>query len=106
MKKSYLELDFNVTHTAGAHARYADGDHIRTVNSGPIALFIKNRLASSSGKEIEEIGNAHVICLKHKLTSKSKHSDDLSIAFHRSNKAREKELSNIETTIGNYHVRI
>ena len=32
LKDSYLELDFNVSHRAGAHARYADGDHIRLVN--------------------------------------------------------------------------
>ena len=36
MKDSYLELDFNVTHRAGAHARYADGDHIKLVKLGPI----------------------------------------------------------------------
>ena len=32
MKDSYLELDFSVTHRAGAHAWYADGDHIKLVN--------------------------------------------------------------------------
>ena len=41
LKDSYLELDFNITHRAGGHARYADGDHIRLVNLGPVALFIK-----------------------------------------------------------------
>ena len=90
LKHSYLELDFNVTCRAGAHARYADGDHIRLVNSGPTALFIKYRLTSSSGKESEEIVNAHVICLMHKLISSSRDSDDLSIGFHRSNEARER----------------
>ena len=53
MRDCYLELDFIVTHRASAHARYADGDHIRLVNLGPIALFNKYRLTSSSGKEIE-----------------------------------------------------
>ena len=52
LKDSYLELVFNVTHRAGAHARYVDGDHIRLVHLGPIALFNKYRLASSSGKEM------------------------------------------------------
>ena len=28
-KVSYIELDFNVSHRAGGHARYAEGDHIR-----------------------------------------------------------------------------
>ena len=44
----------------------ADGDQIRLVNPGPIALFNKYRLTSSSGKEIEEIDKAHVICLLRK----------------------------------------
>ena len=43
LRDSYLELDFSVTHRAGAHARYVDGVHIRLVNLGPIALFIKYR---------------------------------------------------------------
>ena len=43
LKDSYPELDFNVTHRAGAHKRYVHGDHIRLVNLGPIALFTKYR---------------------------------------------------------------
>ena len=105
LKDSSLELHFSVTHRAGAHARYVDGDHIRLVNLGPVALFNKIRLTSSSGKEMEEIDNAHVICLLHKLTSSSRDSDDLSIGFHRSNGVRERELTINKTTKGNYHVR-
>ena len=97
MKESYLELDFKVTHRAGAHARYVDSDHIRLVNLGPIALFIEHRLTSSSGKKIEEVDNAHVICLLNKLISSSRDSDDLSIIFHRSNGVRERELTNNKT---------
>ena len=66
LRDSYLQLDFSVTHRAGAHARYADGDEIRLVNLGPIALFNKYRLTSSSGTEIEEIDKAHAICLLRK----------------------------------------
>ena len=66
LRDSYLELGFSVTPRAGAHARYADGDHIRLVNLGPVALCNKYRIPSSTGKEVEEIDNAHVICLKHK----------------------------------------
>ena len=94
MKGSYLELDFSVPHRAGAHARFADGDQIRLVNLGPIILFNKFRLTSSSGKEIEEIDNALVICLMYKLISSSRDSDDLSFGFHRSTDAREDELTN------------
>ena len=60
LEDSYLELGFIVTHRAG-HARYATGDLIRLVNLGPISLFSKYRLTSSSGKEIEEIENTHYL---------------------------------------------
>ena len=38
---SYFELDFNVAHRAGPHARYADFDLKKLVNLGPVALYIK-----------------------------------------------------------------
>ena len=41
LRDSYLELDFNVTHRVGAHARYVDNDHIRLLNLGAMALFNK-----------------------------------------------------------------
>ena len=63
MKDSHLQLDFNVTHRAGGHDRYSDRDHTRLVNLDSIALLNKDRLKSSSEKELEEIDNAHVICL-------------------------------------------
>ena len=50
LKVSYLEIEFNLTHKAGAHARYADGDRKKVVNLGPFALFIKYILKSFSGK--------------------------------------------------------
>ena len=106
LKGSYLELDFNVTHRAGAHARYAFGDHIRLVNLGPVALFNKYRLTSLSGKEIEEFDNVHVFCLMHKLILSSRDSDDLSIGFHRSKAVRERELIINKQSKGSYQVRI
>ena len=81
LKRSYLGLDFNVTHRAGAHAPYADGNHIKLVNLGSIDLFNKYRLNSSSGKEMKEINNAHVNCSMYKLKSSSRDSNDLSIVF-------------------------
>ena len=80
---SYLEFDFDVTHRADAHARCVGKDHIRLVNLGPMALFNKNRLTSSGGKELEETGNAHVICSLYKLISSSRDSEDLSKGFHK-----------------------
>ena len=105
MKDSYLELVFNVTHRAGARARYSDGDCIRLVNLSPTAFLKKYRLTSSSSKETEEIDNAHVICLMHKLLSMSRDIDNLSIGFHGTNAVRERELTDNKTTKGNYHVR-
>ena len=99
MKDNYLELDFNVTQTAGAQARYAGSYHKRLVNLGPVALFIIYSLTSSSGKETEEIDNAVVICLMHKLISSNRDSVDSSFSFHRSNEARERELTNNETQL-------
>ena len=89
-KGSYLELDVNVSHGAGGHARYVDGDHLRLVNLSLNTLLNKYRLTSSSWKEIEEIDNPHVICLLCSLLLSSRDSDDLSIRFHRSNEATEK----------------
>ena len=60
---------------------------------------------SPSGKEIEENGNAHVVYSTYKIISSSRDSDDSSIDFHRSIDARERKLTNNETTKGNYHVR-
>ena len=105
LKDNYLELDLSVTHRAGAHARFADGDHIRLVKLSPMALFNKYRLTSSSGKEMEEIDNTHVICLIYKVISSSRDSDDLSIDFQGSIEARERELTNNKATESNYHVR-
>ena len=105
MKENSIELDFNVNHRAGAHARFADNDHIRLVNLGPIALFIIYRLSISSGKELE-FDNAHVICLMYKLMSNSRDSDDSAIGFQRNIDVRERELTNNKTTKSNYHVSI
>ena len=42
----------------------------------------------------------------HKLISNSRDSDELSIDFHRSIEARERELTNKKTTKGNYLFQI
>ena len=106
LKGSHLELDINVTPRGGVHNQFVDSDQITLVNPGPLALFNKYRLRSSSGKIIEEIDNGHVFCLMHKLISSSRDRDDLSIGFHRSNGVRERVLTNNKTAKGNSHVRI
>ena len=49
--KSYLELNFDVLHTA-TNNRYVDGNDIRLVNLGPIALFSTYKLTTFSRKHL------------------------------------------------------
>ena len=102
---SYLELNFDVLH-AGTNNRYADGNDIRLVNIGPIALFSNYKLTTCSGKHLENIDHAHIVSLMYKLLSSSKASDDLSIGFDRDRTRRRNELSNNKNIKGKYHVRI
>ena len=59
---SYLELTFDVLQAA-TNSRYVDANDIRLFNLGPIALFSKNKLTTSSGKHLEEISHAHTVPL-------------------------------------------
>ena len=103
---SYLELNFDVLHAAAPNNRYADGNDIRLVNLGPIALFSNYRLTTSSGKHLENIDHAHIVSLMYKLLSSSKGSDDLSISFDRDRARRRNELTNNKNIKGKYHIRI
>ena len=102
---SYLELNFDVLHAA-TNNRYADGNDIRLVNLGPIALFSNYKLTASSGKHLENIDNAHIVSLMYKLLTSSRGSNDLSFGFDRDRNRRQRELSNNKTQKGKYHVRI
>ena len=103
---SYLELNFDVLHAAAPNNRYADGNDIRLVNLGPIALFCNYKLTTSSGKHLENIDHAHIVSLMYKLLTSSKGSDDLSICFDRDRARRRNELNNNKNIKGKYHVRI
>ena len=70
LKGSYLELDFNVTHRTGGHARYADGHHVTLVNLGPIAVFNLYRCTSSNDKETGEIDQLSCYLCKVKINIK------------------------------------
>ena len=63
---SYLELNFDVLHSA-TNNRYVDGNDIRLVNLGPIALFSNYTLATSPGKHLEYIDHTHIVSLMYKL---------------------------------------
>ena len=91
---------------ATTNNRYVDASDIRLVNVGPIALFSKYKLTTSSGKHLEEISHAHIVSLMYKLLTSSKDSDDLSIGFDRNRGRRKNELSNIKSIKGKYHIRI
>ena len=57
----YLEINFDALH-ATTKNRYVDGNDVRLVNLGPIPLFSICKLTTSSGKHLENIGHAHIIC--------------------------------------------
>ena len=102
---SYLELNFDVLRVDIGN-RYVDANDIRLVNLGPIALFTNYKLATSSGKHLEEISHAHIVSLMYKLLSSSRGSDYLSIGFDRDRDKRKRELTNNKNIKGKYHLRI
>ena len=79
---SYLDLKFDVVHAA-TNNRYVDGNDIRLVNLGPVALFSNYKLTASSGKHLEDVSHAHIVSLMYKLITTAKRCDDLSIGFDR-----------------------
>ena len=102
---SLLRANFDVLHAA-TNTRYVDGDDIRLVNEGPIAFFINFKLQSISGKHIEEINHAHIVCLMYKLITSARNNDDLSIGFDRVRARRQRLLTNNKHMKGKYHVTI
>ena len=83
-----LRLNFDVL-LAATNNRYIDGDNKRLAILGPIALLSIYKLATSSGKHIEETNHAHIVCLLYKLKTSSRGSDDLSIGFDRDRNTRQ-----------------
>ena len=86
---SRLRANFGILHAA-TNNRYIDGHDIRLVKEGPIALFSKYKLQSSSGEQIEEINHAHIVCLMYKLITSSRITDDMSIGFDRDRGRRQR----------------
>ena len=76
------------------------------MNDSPIALFSTYKLQSSSGKHIEEINHAHIICLMYKLITSARNTDDLSIGFDRDRGRRQRELTFNKIIKGKYKVTI
>ena len=87
---SYLDLSLEVI-KKDDNSRYANGNDIRLVNLGPIALFNNFKLTTSSGKHVEDISHAHLVSLMYKLITSSQDSNDLSIGFDNSRNRRRDE---------------
>ena len=101
----YLGLNFEVIKKADA-SRYGNGNDIKLVNLGPIALFSNFKLTTSSGKNLEDFSHAHLVSLMYKLITSSKGSDDLSIGFDRSSTRRREEMTTNKNVNGKFHLRI
>ena len=101
---SYLDLSFEVV-KKNDNSRYGNGNDIRLVNLGPIALFSNFKLTTSSGKHLEDISHTHLVSLMYKLITSSKDSDDLSIGFDPSRNRRRDEFALNKNIKGKYHVK-
>ena len=105
MAGSLLRLNFDVLKAATTY-RYVDGNDMRLVNLGLIALFSIYKLATSTSKHIEKVNHAHIVCLMYKLKTSSRESDYLSVGFDRSRDRGKQDLTNNKTTKGKYHMTI
>ena len=101
---SYLDLNFEVVKRAD-NSRYGNGNDIRLVNLGPVALFSNFILATSSGKHLEDISHAHLVSLMYKLITSSKDSNDFFIGFDNSRNRRD-ELALNKNIKGKCHLKI
>ena len=63
-------------------------------------------MLTSSGKHIEEISHAQIVCLMYKMITSARDTDDLSIGFDRDRGRRQREFNNTKNLNGKYHVRI
>ena len=102
---SYLDLNFEVIKKAD-DSRYENGNDIRLVNLGPIALFSNFKLTTGSGKHLEDISHAHLVSLMYKLITSSKGSVDLSIGFDRSSARPREDMTTDKHVKGKFHLRI
>ena len=68
---NYIEIIFDVLQATSGN-RYADGNDMRLVNLGPIALYSNYKLTTSLGKFFKEITHPHIFSLMYKLLTTSK----------------------------------
>ena len=101
---NYIELNFDVLHDVTGN-KYVDINDIRLVSIGPLALFSKYKLTTSSGKHLVFIDHAHIASLMCKLLTSSRGSDALSIGFDRSRDRTKRELTNNKIQKGKFYRR-
>ena len=104
LQNSYISLEFEKL--KNDDTRFIDGDEIRLVNFGPIALFSEAKLTTSSGKHLEKVDILHPICLMYKLLTSSQQLSQLMYGFEESTTIRRQELTNNKTEKGTFFVRI
>ena len=94
MLNSYIELNIEVIKKI-EKSRYANGDDIKLVNLGSIALFSNFKLTTSSEKHLADISHCHIVSLPYKLLTSSRGSDGLSTGFDRDRNRRRNDLTKI-----------
>ena len=102
---NYLDLIFEVIKQAD-NSRYGNGNDIRLVILGPIALFSNFKLTTSTWKHLEDFTHAQLVSLMYKLITSSKDSDDLSIGCDRSRNRKRDKLAQNENIKYKYHLKI
>ena len=103
LKDSYLEKEIDALR-GNQNERFLAADKKRLANLGPIILFSDYKLSSSSGKEIEQIDQAHIACLLYNILTSPRDYEDLSIGFTREIIIRAEERIAIKRNHGNFHV--
>ena len=88
LRHKYLELEVDVKHEADKNL-YVDNDCISWLNSGPIVLFSKFRLTSSSGQKIKKNWKSSGTMFCAQFLKSSKDSSDISLVLHWKLPARE-----------------
>ena len=83
-----------------------DGNVMKLVNLGRIALVSTYMLTASSGRHLEDISHAHIVSLRYKLITSAKDTDDLSIGFDRDRGRRQRESMKNKNQKGKFHLKI
>ena len=90
-----FDFEFTLSREADAHVLDADGNYVRFVGLGLIALFCDYKLITGREKQVFDI--AHFACLMYRLLTGREGRDDLSIGFLRDIETHEAGLIQLES---------